>query len=138
MANTIRPKIVVVGGGTGMPVLLRGLKDYSIDLSMIVNVSDDGGSTGKLREMIETPAPGDIRNLIAALANVDQELYELFQHRFNVSNGLCGHSLGNIVLIAMSSITGNFYEAVKEVSVMFNVKGNIYPIVNESVTLQDR
>lgn len=135
MANTIRPKIVVLGGGTGMPVLLRGLKDYPIDLSTIVTVADDGGSTGQLREMIETPAPGDIRNVIAALANVDQELYELFQHRFNVSNGLCGHSLGNIVLIAMSSITGNFYEAVKEVSVMFNVKGNIYPIVNESVTL---
>lgn len=135
MTNTTRPKIVVLGGGTGMPVLLRGLKDYPIDLSTIVTVADDGGSTGQLREMIETPAPGDIRNVIASLANVDQELYELFQHRFNVSNGLSGHSLGNIVLIAMSSITGNFYEAVKEVSVMFNVKGNIYPIVNEAVTL---
>ncbi|MEI3607438.1 YvcK family protein [Pseudogracilibacillus sp. SE30717A] len=135
MTNHRKPKIVVLGGGTGMPVLLRGLKKYPIDLSTIVTVADDGGSTGRLRKDIETPAPGDIRNVIAALSNVDDELHELFQHRFNVSNGLSGHSLGNIVLVAMSSITGSFYTAVKEVSDMFNVKGKIYPIVNESVTL---
>ena len=135
MATEREPKIVVLGGGTGMPVLLRGLKKYPIDLSTIVTVADDGGSTGRLRKDIETPAPGDIRNVIAALSNVDKELYELFQHRFKVSNGLSGHSLGNIVLVAMSSITGNFYKAVQEVSALFNVKGKIYPIVNESVTL---
>lgn len=135
MAKRREPKIVVLGGGTGMPVLLRGLKKFPIDLSTIVTVADDGGSTGRLRKSLDTPAPGDIRNVIAALSNVDKELHELFLHRFNVSNGLSGHSLGNIVLMAMSSITGDFYAAVKEVSNMFRVKGKIYPIVNESVTL---
>jgi len=135
MVKQREPKIVVLGGGTGMPILLRGLKDYPIDLSTIVTVADDGGSTGRLRKDLETPAPGDIRNVIAALANVDKELSELFQHRFEVSNGLSGHSLGNIVLVAMSSLTGDFYSAVQQVAKLFNVKGNIYPIVNESVTL---
>lgn len=135
MTEQKEPKIVVLGGGTGMPVLLRGLKVYPIDLTTIVTVADDGGSTGKLRQNIKTPAPGDIRNVIAALSNVDDELNELFQHRFQVANGLSGHSLGNIVLVAMSSLTGDFYSAVQKVSDMFNVKGKVYPIVNESVTL---
>lgn len=135
MSCSIEPKIVVLGGGTGMPVLLRGLKKYPIELSTIVTVADDGGSTGRLRKDIEIPAPGDIRNVIAALSNVDAELKELFQHRFQVSNGLSGHSLGNLVLVAMNALTGDFYSAVKKVSDLFQVKGNIYPIVNESVTL---
>lgn len=136
MGNSKKPKIVVLGGGTGMPVLLRGLKKYPIDLSTIVTVADDGGSSGKLRkEIAMLPAPGDIRNVITALANVDAELMELFQHRFQTKNGLDGHSLGNIVLAAMNSITGNFYEAVEKVSQMLRVKGKIYPIVNESITL---
>ena len=88
--------MVVLGGGTGMPVLLRGLKNYPIDLSTIVTVADDGGSTGRLRKEIEMPAPGDIRNVISVLADVDDELMSLFQHRFHVENGLSGHSLGNI------------------------------------------
>lgn len=129
------PKMVVLGGGTGMPVLLRGLKQYPIELLTIVTVADDGGSTGRLREEIEMPAPWDIRNVISALANVDPELMTLFQHRFKVENGLSGHSLGNIVLAAMNSITGDFYEAVETVSKLLNVKGNIYPIANESITL---
>src|SRR5690625_1155454 len=135
MTRKREPKIVVLGGGTGMPGLLRGLKELPIDLSTIVTVADDGGSTGRLRKDIETPAPGDIRNVIAALANVDEELMELFQHRFQVSNGLSGHSLGNIILVAMSSLTNDFYTAVQKISAMLNVKGDIYPIVNESVTL---
>src|SRR5690625_1264816 len=135
MARKREPKIVVLGGGTGMPILLRGLKELPIDLSTIVTVADDGGSTGRLRKDIKTPAPGDIRNVIAALANVDDELTALFQHRFQVSNGLSGHSLGNIILVAMSSLTNDFYSAVQKISAMLNVKGHIYPIVNESVTL---
>ena len=136
MGNKENPKMVVLGGGTGMPVLLRGLKKYPIDLATIVTVADDGGSTGRLRKEYEMlPAPGDIRNVISALANVDDELMNLFQHRFESKNGLVGHSLGNIVLAAMNSITGNFYEAVEHVSKMLNVKGKIYPIVNESITL---
>lgn len=129
------PKVVVLGGGTGMPVLLKGLKTYPIHLSTIVTVADDGGSTGKIREDIEIPAPGDIRNVIVAMSNVDEELHELFQHRFDGANGLSGHSLGNLVLVALHSLTGDFYGAVQKISKVFQVKGDIIPIVNESVTL---
>lgn len=135
MTSNIKPKVVVLGGGTGMPVLLKGLKKYPIHLTTIVTVADDGGSTGRLRKDIEIPAPGDIRNVIAALANVDNELHDLFQHRFQASNGLSGHSLGNLVLVAMNSLTGDFYSAVKKVSKVFKVQGDIIPIVNESITL---
>lgn len=128
-------RIVVLGGGTGMPVLLKGLKKLPIRLSTIVTVADDGGSTGLIRQAIETPAPGDIRNVIAALANIDEDLEELFQYRFKGDNGLSGHSLGNMVLVAMSSITGDFHSAIKKVSHMFKVQGEIYPVVNESITL---
>lgn len=128
--------MVVLGGGTGMPVLLKGLKKFPINLTTIVTVADDGGSTGRIREQIDIPAPGDIRNVIAALSEVDPELITLFQHRFQIGNGsLSGHSLGNLVLAAMNSYTGDFYTAVQKVSDLFNVKGKIYPIVNESVVL---
>lgn len=135
MLQNKNPKIVVLGGGTGMPILLRGLKDYPIDLSTIVTVADDGGSTGEIRKQIEVPAPGDIRNVIAALSNVDEELYELFQYRIKGTNGLSGHALGNILLVATNNITGDFNEAVEKIAKLFNVKANIYPIVNESITL---
>jgi|SRR5690625_47746 len=133
--DKINKRIVVLGGGTGMPVLLRGLKALPIHLSTIVTVADDGGSTGLIRQAIETPAPGDIRNVIAALANVDDDLEKLFQYRFKGNNGLSGHSLGNMVLVAMSSITGDFHTAINKVANIFQVKGNIYPVVNESITL---
>lgn len=135
MTKQARPNLVVLGGGTGMPVLLEGLKEYPIGLSTIVTVADDGGSTGRIRAELEIPAPGDIRNVIATLAQVDPELKKLFQHRFSGTNDLSGHSLGNLVLAAMNSLTGDFHTAVKKVSALFRVEGNIYPIVNGSVIL---
>ncbi|WP_029265787.1 gluconeogenesis factor YvcK family protein [Virgibacillus alimentarius] len=131
------PRVVVIGGGTGMPVLLRGLKNYPIDLTALVTVADDGGSTGRLRNEMAIPAPGDIRNVIAALSEAEPMLLDLFQHRFrfNVENGLSGHSLGNLLLAALTSVTGDFYTGIKEVSRVLNVKGNIYPISNESMLL---
>lgn len=135
MSRQRNPNIVVLGGGTGMPILLEGLKAYPIDLSTIVTVADDGGSTGRIRAEMEIPAPGDIRNVIATLAQVDSELKQLFQHRFSGNNDLSGHSLGNLVLAAMNTLTGDFYSAVKKVSNLFRVEGNIYPIVNGSVVL---
>lgn len=135
MTSERTPNVVVLGGGTGMPVLLRGLKEYPINLATIVTVADDGGSTGRLRETIEIPAPGDIRNTIAALANVDAELEELFQYRFMENENLAGHSLGNIVLAAMSTVTGDFYKGIQKISKLFSVKGEIYPIVNEPAIL---
>lgn len=127
--------IVVIGGGTGMPVLLRGLKNYPINLTALVTVADDGGSTGRLRNEMAIPAPGDIRNVIAAMSEVEPLLIELFQHRFANGNNLSGHSLGNLLLAAMTSITGDFYTGIKEISRVLNVKGKIYPISNENISL---
>lgn len=127
--------VVVLGGGTGMPVLLRGLKDFPIDLSAIVTVADDGGSSGRLRSEMAMPAPGDIRNVIAALSDVEPMLMDLFQHRFTQGNGLSGHSMGNLLLAAMTSVTGDFYNGIKEISRVLNVKGKIYPIANQNMYL---
>ncbi|MUV39095.1 putative gluconeoproteinis factor [Lentibacillus sp. JNUCC-1] len=135
MRNPNEPRVVVIGGGTGMPVLLRGLKDLPIQLSALVTVADDGGSTGRLRSEMSIPAPGDIRNVIAALSDAEPMLLELFQHRFAVGNGLSGHSMGNLLLAAMTSVTGDFYTGIKEISRVLNVKGKIYPISNESISL---
>ncbi|WP_193064311.1 gluconeogenesis factor YvcK family protein [Oceanobacillus oncorhynchi] len=129
------PKITAIGGGTGMPVLLRGLKDLPVDLTAVVTVADDGGSTGRIRSEMEMPAPGDIRNVIAALSDAEPMLLELFQHRFQQGNGLTGHSLGNLLLAAMTSMTGNFNQGIKEISRVLNVKGNIYPISNDNMSL---
>ena len=135
MSGENKHRVVVLGGGTGMPVLLRGLKDYPIDLSAIVTVADDGGSSGRLRTEMSMPAPGDIRNVIAALSDVEPMLMELFQHRFKQGNGLSGHSMGNLLLAAMTSVTGDFYNGIKEISRVLNVKGKIYPIANQNMFL---
>lgn len=129
------PRVVVIGGGTGLPVLLRGLKNLPIDLTALVTVADDGGSTGRLRHDLSMPAPGDIRNVIAALSDVEPLLLELFQHRFQAGNGLSGHSMGNLLLAAMTSLTGDFNTGIKEISRVLNVKGKIYPISNQNMSL---
>ena len=119
-----------------MPVLLRGLKNLPIDLSAIVTVADDGGSSGRLRNELSIPAPGDIRNVVAALSDAEPMLLELFQHRFaSKGNGLSGHSMGNLLLAAMASMTGDFYKGIKEISRVLNVRGHIYPIANHSMNL---
>ncbi|MGM8366056.1 gluconeogenesis factor YvcK family protein [Virgibacillus sp. W0181] len=135
MDSEKNPRIVVIGGGTGMPVLLRGLKDLPIELTVLVTVADDGGSSGRLRKEMEMPAPGDIRNVIAALSEVEPTLIELFQHRFSSNNGLSGHSMGNLLLAAMTAIRGDFNNGIKEISRIFNVKGKIYPISNDNLLL---
>lgn len=135
MTSRGRPRIVVIGGGTGMPVLLRGLKKLPIHLTALVNVTDDGGSTGIIRSEMEMPAPGDIRNVIAALSEAEPILLELFQHRFSEGNGLSGHSLGNLLLAGMASVTGDFYTGIKEISRVLNVKGDILPISTENMLL---
>src|SRR5690625_3464713 len=135
MANNSQPNVVVIGGGTGMPVLLRGLKNLPINLTALVNVSDDGGSTGRIRHEMKIPAPGDIRNVIAALSDAEPMLLQLFQHRFTAGNGLSGHSLGNLLLAALTSITGDFYTGIQEISRVLNVKGQIFPISNENLSL---
>lgn len=135
MQSDSKKKVTVIGGGTGMPVLLRGLKHYPIDLSAIVTVADDGGSSGRIRTEMSMPAPGDIRNVIAALAEVEPMMEKLFQHRFTNGEGLTGHSMGNLFLAAMTAVTGDFYTGIKEIARVFKVKGKIYPIANQSVFL---
>ncbi|MGB5969256.1 MAG: gluconeogenesis factor YvcK family protein, partial [Spirulinaceae cyanobacterium] len=105
-------KIVTVGGGTGLSTLLRGLKEYSANITAIVTVADDGGSSGRLRREIGVLPPGDIRNCVAALADEEKLLTELFQYRFQAGDGLTGHSFGNLFLTAMSEIAGDLEQAI--------------------------
>ncbi|MFY0761612.1 YvcK family protein [Metabacillus dongyingensis] len=130
-----RPKVVIIGGGTGLSVLLRGLKVYPVDITAIVTVADDGGSSGRLRDELKIPPPGDIRNVLAALSDVEPLVEDLFQHRFNKGNSLTGHSLGNLILAAMTNITGDFFHAVREMSKVLNVRGKVLPAANRSVVL---
>ncbi|KKI92934.1 hypothetical protein WQ54_07095 [Bacillus sp. SA1-12] len=128
-------KVVIIGGGTGLSVLLRGLKQFPLDITAIVTVADDGGSSGRLRDELNIPPPGDIRNVLAALSDVEPLVEELFQHRFNKGNNLIGHSLGNLILAAMTNITGDFVHAIKEMSTVLNVRGRVLPAANTSVIL---
>lgn len=128
-------KVVVIGGGTGLSVLLRGLKTLAVDITAIVTVADDGGSSGRLRNEFSIPPPGDIRKVIAALSDVEPLVEEMFEHRFGTGNGLSGHSLGNLIIAAMTSITGDFTTAVQEMSKFLNVHGKVLPAANQSVVL---
>ena len=135
MTETPQPKVVIIGGGTGLSVLLRGLKRHPIDLTAIVTVADDGGSSGRLRTELNIPPPGDIRNVLAALSDVEPLVESLFQHRFSANNELSGHALGNLMIAAMSSITGDFGHAIQEMSRVLNVRGKVLPAANQSVVL---
>jgi uncharacterized cofD-like protein len=121
------PKIVVVGGGTGLSTLLRGLKTFSANITAIVTVADDGGSSGRLRQEFGVLPPGDIRNCLAALADEEQLLTELFQYRFRAGDGLTGHSFGNLFLTAMSDITGDLERAVAASSKVLAIRGQVLP-----------
>ncbi|MGN5883571.1 MULTISPECIES: gluconeogenesis factor YvcK family protein [Staphylococcus] len=127
-------KIVLIGGGTGLSVLARGLKDFPIDITAIVTVADDGGSTGKIRSEMDIPAPGDIRNVIAALSDTEPTLKELFQYRFK-ENQVEGHSVGNLLIAALTNIMDDFGHAVKELSKILNIKGRVIPSTNSSIRL---
>ncbi len=129
------PRIVTVGGGTGLSSLLRGLKEYSTNLTAIVTVADDGGSSGRLRRELKVLPPGDFRQCIAAMADAEPLMTELFQYRFGEGSGLDGHSFGNLFIVAMSRITGNFERALKESSRVLAVRGQILPSTLEDVTL---
>ena len=129
------PKIVAIGGGTGLSTLLRGLKLYSANLTAIVTVADDGGSSGRLRRDFGVLPPGDIRNCIAALADEEKLLTELFQYRFEAGDGLIGHSFGNLFLTAMSEITGDLESAVVACSKVLAIRGRVLPATLTDVSL---
>ena len=140
-------KVVAMGGGTGLSTLLHGLKQfvsmtgeeqegaYIADLSAIVTVSDDGGSSGRLRKELNVPAPGDVRSCIVALSEEEALLSRLFQYRFPAGEGLGGHSFGNIFLSAMTAITGDFSQAVKHSSAILATRGHIYPATTSNAQL---
>jgi uncharacterized cofD-like protein len=129
------PKIVVVGGGTGLSTLLRGLKEYSSNITAIVTVADDGGSSGRLRREIGVLPPGDIRSCLAALADEEELLTELFQYRFQAGDGLVGHSFGNLFLTVMSEITGDLEQAAMASSKVLAISGKVLPATLSDVSL---
>ena len=130
------PKIVALGGGHGLASLLRGLKIYSHNITAVVTVADDGGSSGRLRQELGIPPPGDIRNCLAALSNDEALLTQLFQYRFpGVGSGLDGHSFGNLFISAMAEVTGSFEKAVAESGRVLAVKGDVLPATLHDVRL---
>lgn len=138
MNKKTEPKIVAIGGGTGISVMLRGLKRYPVDITAIVTVADDGGSSGILRDELAIPPPGDIRNVLAALSEAEPLIESLMQYRFTNGNGLSGHTLGNLLLAAITSIKGDFVSGVRELSRVLNVKGTVLPAANQSIVLNAR
>lgn len=131
-----RPRIVAIGGGTGLSVVLRGLKEFDVDLTAVVTVADDGGSSGRLRSDLAIPPPGDIRNCLVALADTEPLLERLLQFRFPAGVGLAGHSFGNLFLAAMTHIMGDFESAIRETSRVLAVRGRVLPAVQEDVILR--
>jgi len=129
------PRVVAIGGGTGLSTLLMGLKQYTNNITAIVTVCDDGGSSGRLREEFGIIPPGDIRNCIAALADEQDLITALFQYRFKQGHGLEGHSFGNLFLSVLCSITGNMVQAVKESSKVLNIRGQVLPASLDNLVL---
>uniref|UniRef100_UPI0040265BE6 gluconeogenesis factor YvcK family protein n=1 Tax=Candidatus Stercorousia sp. TaxID=3048886 RepID=UPI0040265BE6 len=129
------PKIVAVGGGTGLSMLLRGIKNITNNVTAVVTVGDDGGSSGRLREEMGVLPPGDIRNCIAALADDEDLVTKLFQYRFRNGEGLEGHSFGNLFLTALCSITGDMVRAVKESSNVLSIRGRVLPSTLDDMKL---
>lgn len=129
------PKIVVLGGGTGIPVLLRGLKNYTSNITAIITVTDDGGSSGRLRTEMGILPPGDIRNCLVALATAEPLMEKLFQYRFEGNCELAGHSFGNLFITALTETTGDFLEALRESSRILAVKGRVLPSTLENTVL---
>lgn len=134
-ALELAPRVVVVGGGTGLSTLLSGIKKFTKNITAIVTVTDTGGSSGRLRDELDMPPPGDIRNCLVALADSEQLFADLFQYRFEDGSGLKGHSFGNLFIAALSKVTGNFDRAIKESSKVLAIRGRVIPSTLEKVGL---
>lgn len=134
--DTAKLNIVAIGGGTGLSSLLRGLKLFDdIDIYAVVAITDEGGSSGKIREELKIPPPGDVRNNLIALAKDETLLYQLFNFRFQTNGTLKGHNVGNIILAALTKILGSFSEAVRETSRILAIKGKVLPVSDKLVRL---
>lgn len=129
------PRIVAIGGGSGLSVLLHGLKEFTTNITAIVTVADDGGSSGRLRSQFNMPPPGDIRNCLVALADAEPMMSDLFQFRFQEAGELEGHNFGNLFILAMLRVTGDFEKAIKASSKILAIRGQVVPSTLKKVTL---
>ncbi len=129
------PRIVVIGGGTGLTSILRGLKSYTRNITAIVTVADDGGSSGEIRKSVGILPPGDLRNCLSALSNDEELMTQLFQYRFASGAGLNGHSLGNLLITALTEITGSFEAAIAESARVLAVQGSVLPATLKNINL---
>ena len=125
-------KVVVLGGGTGMSFLLRGLKDFPVDITAVITVSDNGRSTGRLRDEFHTPAVGDIRKVITNLSQIDEPIKDMMSYRFKTSSDLNGHAVGNLILTAMLDITGSLKDSIAHLSKLLDVRHKVLPISEDS------
>ena len=131
------PKITAIGGGTGLSTMLRGLKNYTRNLTAVVTVADDGGGSGVLRQDLGMPPPGDIRHCMEALANVEPVMEELLSYRFPKDSGaLGGQSFGNLILAALNGISPSFDQAVARMSEVLAITGRVLPVTNENIDLE--
>ncbi|EOH90025.1 gluconeogenesis factor YvcK family protein [Enterococcus pallens] len=131
-----KPKIVVIGGGTGLPVILKSLRNQSADITAVVTVADDGGSSGELRNSVDMAPPGDLRNVLAALSDMPRLYEDLFQYRFKKEDKfLANHTIGNLIIAALSEMRGSTYEAIQLLSHMMHVDGHIFPSSEKPLVL---
>ena len=128
-------KVVVLGGGTGLSTLLRGLKQFPIDITAVVTVSDDGRSTGKLRQEFNVPAVGDIRQVIVALSETEPLVQKLLNYRFKTNSDLNGHALGNLLLTGLINVAGNLSTSIESLGKILNLKGKVLPLTEDNVIL---
>jgi len=124
-----KPKIVVVGGGTGLPVILKSLRNQGVDITAIVTVADDGGSSGEIRNLVSSISPpGDLRNVLAALSDMPQLYNDIFQYRFKAEDKfLANHALGNLIIAAIAEMRSSTYEAIQILSKIMHIDGRVYP-----------
>ncbi len=131
-----KPKITVIGGGTGSPVTLKGLRDKEVDITAIVTVADDGGSSGEIRQALQMTPPGDLRNVLLAMSDMPRLYEQVFQYRFADTDGaLAGHPLGNLIIAGISEMQGSTYNAMQLLSRFFHTTGKIYPSSENALTL---
>ena len=131
-------KVVVLGGGTGLSTLLRGLKQFPVDITAIVAVSDDGRSTGKLRQEFNVPAVGDIRQVIIALSETEPLFKKLLNYRFKTNSDLNGHALGNLLLTGLINVSGNLSTSIESLGKILNLKGKVLPLTEDNVILMSK
>ena len=134
----MRKKIVLLGGGTGLSTLLRGLKEYPLEITAIVSVCDDGKSTGRLRKEFKTPAVGDIRKVLVSLSETEPLFEQLLNYRFRTTSDLNGHTVGNLLLTAMTNITGSLSDGIESLGKVLNLKGRILPLTEDNVVLMGK